>query len=277
MLISASGLHSRIQKGDVTVFDCRFTLTDPDAGHAQYKAGHIPGAIYMDLDSDLSGPHKRGSGEHPLPDTQVFAEKLGRAGVGNNRTVVVYDDGEGMATRAWWLIRYFGHDDVHVLNGGLSAWLAAGYELDTSDPEPEHATFTPHVRSNWIVDISDVEQVISGKRQATLLDARAAERYRGEVEPLHPRAGHIPTAKNAPWQEGLDSAKAWCGTAEQAERFRPLLEQDSETISYCGSGVTACANIFALELAGIRNVKLYPGSWREWSSDPNRDIATDPE
>ncbi len=277
MLVTADELHRMLSAGEVVVFDCRFVLTDPDAGRRRYEQGHIPGAVYLDLERDLSGPVTPTSGRHPLPDPRDLARKLGDSGVGEGTSVVVYDGGEGMAPRAWWLIRYLGHDDVRVLDGGLDSWVRAGYELSAEEPAPPPRTFTPRVRADWVVDVSEVERAVAGENDLLLIDARAAERYRGEVEPLHPKAGHIPGARNAPWEEGVDHDGRWRSPEEQRARFEPLLEGGAQVVSYCGSGVTACANLFALELAGIRNAKLYPGSWSQWCSDDSRPVATGDE
>lgn len=277
MLMTVTELRSRLQGGGVVSFDCRFSLDDPKVGRRQYDAGHIPGAMYLDLEQDLSGPSTPASGRHPLPDPRELAAKLAHFGASTDKAVLVYDDGEGMVARAWWLIRYLGHEDVQILDGGFGAWLAAGYETSEEEPQPPVASFTPQVRSDWVVDVSDVERIVAGDRQAILIDARAAPRYRGEQEPLDPKAGHIPGATNVPWQEGIDAAKRWRDPEEQLRRFEPVLARGEEIVCYCGSGVTACADLFALELAGIRDAKLYPGSWSEWCADPRRGVATGPE
>jgi thiosulfate/3-mercaptopyruvate sulfurtransferase len=260
---------------NLVVFDCRFDLLDKDAGRRAYAAGHIPGAFYLDLEQDLSGPRTAASGRHPLPDTDEVAKKLGASGVRADCTVVVYDGGEGMAPRAWWLLRYLGHDDVRVLDGGVRAWTDAGLPLTQERPTARPVRFVPRPRPEMIASLEEVEQVVAGRRAATLLDARDARRYRGELEPIDPIAGHIPGAKNAPWQEGLDESGRWLPADEQRRRFRDLAV-DQEVIVYCGSGVTACADLLALELAGIRGAKLYPGSWSQWCALPDHPVARDP-
>lgn len=277
MLMTVQALQERLSREGTVVFDCRFDLHHPARGREAYLSAHIPGAYYLDLEQDLSGPKQPGRGRHPLPDPEVLASKLGAAGVGEASTVVVYDEGEGMAPRAWWLIRYLGHPRVYVLDGGWQAWLAAGYDTSNEVPAPRFASFPLRVQEDWVVGAEDVLQVVRGARKATLVDARAPERYRGEVEPLDPKAGHIPGAVNAPWQEALDSAGRWKSSAQQLERFRRAgvaVDESPEIICYCGSGVTACVNLLALELAGVRGAKLYAGSWSEWCADPVRPVAT---
>lgn len=267
LLISAADLNERLlhQPDATAVFDCRFRLDKPGDGLQQYLQGHIPGAWHLDLEQDLSGKVEEHGGRHPLPDEQQLAAKLGGIGVGPETLVVVYDDGEGMAPRAWWLVRYLGHKQVVVLDGGLRAWRNSGYPLNTELPVPRAAEFPLQPHYDWVVLATDVEAVTAEKRRAVLLDARASERYRGEVEPLDPKAGHIPGAKNAPWGDGLTEAGHWKSPLEQQQRF-DFLPPGTEVIAYCGSGVTACVNLLALELAGISNAKLYAGSWSDWCS-----------
>lgn len=268
MLISASALRHRLlhYPNETVVFDCRFRLGQPQGGLEDYLRQHVPTAWFLDLEKDLSSPVQVHGGRHPLPDEHELAGKLGAAGVGSQTTVVVYDDGEGMAPHAWWLIRYLGQNQVFILDGGLSAWKNAGYPVTADLPElmvPQEFPLSPHY--DWVVHTVDVEDVVAGKRTAVLVDARTGARYRGEVEPLDPKAGHIPGAENAPWQDGLSNDGLWKEGALQAERFA-FVPKDKEIIAYCGSGVTACVNIFAFELAGYQNVKLYAGSWSDWCS-----------
>jgi thiosulfate/3-mercaptopyruvate sulfurtransferase len=277
MLISAETLYERLQTGDVTVFDCRFSLSDVTAGRRAYGEGHIPSAYYLNLDTDLSGPKGHGGGRHPLPAPDELATKLSQCGVTKEKTVVAYDAGEGMAARAWWLLRFLGHKNVHLLDGGLAAWLQAGYELETTPPQPHPAVFEPDVQWDMVMPLEQVADISSGRQTGTLVDARAASRYRGENETMDPQGGHIPSAKNAPWQEGVGPDGKWLDESQQRTRFEHWREEGAPLVMYCGSGVTACNNLFALELAGIHGAKLYPGSWSEWSANSNRPIATDDE
>ncbi|MCF8564013.1 sulfurtransferase [Alicyclobacillus tolerans] len=277
MLIDALELNRRLKGGeDLVIFDCRFDLMNPDKGLQAYRTGHIPGAHYLHLESDLSGPKSEHGGRHPLPDVNVFSQKLAAAGVGSDTAVVVYDGGEGMAPRAWWLLRYVGHDPVWVLNGGLGAWQREGLPLSAEAPAPKPKSFAVKVREDAVVSMQDVEQIVAGKREAVLIDARVAPRYRGETEPLDAKAGHIPGAKNAPWQDGLNADGTWKTGPLQAARFEkfPL---NGDVVLYCGSGVTACVNAFAMELAGITHYKIYPGSFSDWSSYPNHAVNTGDE
>ncbi|GMA49629.1 thiosulfate sulfurtransferase [Alicyclobacillus contaminans] len=273
MLLTAEALYERLQDADVVVFDCRFQLGDAAAGRTQYLAGHIPGAYYLDLEQDLSGPVSVHGGRHPLPDPAELAAKLAAAGVTESSQVVVYDVGGGMAPRAWWLIRYLGHDRCAVLDGGFSAWQRANLPVETDVPAPKPGHLEPRVRHDWIVSTADVEAAMSGRLPLTLVDARAPERYRGDVEPLDPVAGHIPGAHNRPWTDGVRADGTWKSAAEQAARFAGLVDTGIP-VMYCGSGVTACANLFALALAGVSGAKLYPGSWSDWCSYPEHPVAT---
>jgi thiosulfate/3-mercaptopyruvate sulfurtransferase len=276
LLISAEALHELLGKPDVTVIDCRFTLGKPDDGLEAYMKAHIPGAYYFDLEKDLSGPVRDHGGRHPLPDPHELAAKLGAAGVGPGTRVVVYDAGEGMSARAWWLIRYLGHEHVAVLDGGFGAWLEAGYETSNEIPKPRHTQFPLSVHDDWIVSTETVERIVEGLEEGILVDARAAARYRGEVEPLDKKAGHIPGALNAPFQEGLTENGRWKDAEAQRARFEKVLSSGKPVVMYCGSGVTACNNLFALELAGVKGAKLYPGSWSDWISYSHHPVETNP-
>jgi thiosulfate/3-mercaptopyruvate sulfurtransferase len=262
-----------------TVFvDARYALNDSEAGKKAYAEAHIPGAYYVSLSGDLSGPKRPDGqgGRHPLPEPAALAAVFGRLGIGQRTTVIAYDDqGGAMASRLRWLLQWSGHDgDVFVLEGGFAAWQAAGYPVSTEVPAPvEGVTFTPDVRGEMLVSQAEVRSRL-GQPGVVLIDSREGARYRGE--PLDPAAGHIPGAINRFWAEGRHADGTWKSPAEQAERFADL-SQDDEIIVYCGSGVTATPNVFALQAAGFRNVKLYAGSWSEWSSDSGNPVATGEE
>lgn len=272
MLISADELHQRLAETELVIFDCRFKLSDPEWGQTMYQKSHIPGAYYFDLDRDLSSPPREHGGRHPLPDLEVFANKLGHAGVTSTSTVVVYDSGEGMATRAWWLVRYIGITDVLVLDGGYQTWLDADYACSTQVPHVFDRDYDPDIQHTWTVDANDVLRIVRGDTQAILIDARAHDRYSGEVEPIDKVAGHIPGAVNYPWQNGLTERGIWKSGQSQAKRFQEVLSENLSVVVYCGSGVTACADIFALKLAGAKEVRLYTGSWSDWVSYPNNPV-----
>ena len=276
-LVSAVWLLENLEK--VVLVDVRFALGKPDFGLESYRAGHLPGAVFLDLERDLSSPVRddRVGGRHPLPDPQTLATKISSMGIDDSSFVVAYDDpssGQGFyAAHLWWLMRWLGHDEVAVLDGGLPAWLEAGGKLEVTEPQPSSATFTPKVRSEMVVNASEVAARSSS---VALLDSRAAARYRGEVEPLDWKAGHIPGAINLDWAQGLDASGKFKSPLEQQERFSKL-ENADEVLVYCGSGVSAGANMLALELAGAKNTKLYAGSWSDWVSDSGNPVAVGSE
>ncbi|AXI79823.1 sulfurtransferase [Peterkaempfera bronchialis] len=253
------------------LLDVRWQLGGPP-GEKEYRAGHLPGAHYLDLDRDLAAPAGP-AGRHPLPDLAVLTAALRRAGVYADRDAVVYDAGPALsAARAWWLLRWAGHTRVRVLDGGLAAWTAAGQPLSTETPADGGGTFTPVPGGMPVLDADGAARLA---RTGLLLDARAGERYRGETEPIDPRAGHIPGAVSAPTADNLGADGRFRPAAELAARFRDLGAATAETGVYCGSGVTAAHQVLALEAAGLR-AALYPGSWSEWSADPARPAATGP-
>jgi thiosulfate/3-mercaptopyruvate sulfurtransferase len=274
-LVTAQWLLEHIEEPNIRVVDTRFLLGKPDAGLEVYAAGHIPGAIFLDLERDLSSPVRpdRVGGRHPLPDIAALTQKLEHLGIGSSHTIVAYDDpstGQGFyAPHLWWLMRYLGHDNVAVLDGGLPKWLEAGGTLETATPQHPKAEFTPNVRPEMIVDADYVATRGAG---AVLIDSRAPERYRGEVEPLDWKAGHIPGAINRNWAEGM-AGGVWKDAEAQRERFAEAnLEQVDEVLLYCGSGVSAAGNLLALEIAGVKNPKLYAGSWSDWVSNDSRPV-----
>jgi len=283
-LKSAAWLALHLADPRLRVLDCRYALTDPLVGRIAYLGGHVPGAVYADLETDLSGPvQPDGSGgRHPLPDPAALAAWLGSMGIGNDSVVVAYDDpatGQGFyAARAWWLLRWLGHREVYVLDGGWPAFLAAGGQAstDASTDEPAHTptTFTPDVRWELVATAEDVQHRDAG---TLLIDARAPARYRGEIEPLDRKAGHIPGAVNREWTGALDERGHWRGGAAQAAR---LDAGNAPTITYCGSGVSATPNLLARELAGVPlgpDNRLYAGSWSDWVSEDGRPVATGEE
>jgi thiosulfate/3-mercaptopyruvate sulfurtransferase len=257
-LISAPDLLRLI--GRVTLLDVRYRMGGP-GGPGEFEAGHLPGAAYVDLDADLAAePGERG--RHPLPDPSVFAAAMRAAGVSDDRPVVVYDDWAGRAAaRAWWLLRHHGHDDVRVLDGGLAAWKRAGGPVETGLTSPEPGTFTA---ATGRLPIVEADQLLAFA--GVLVDARAPERFRGEIEPVDPVAGHIPGAINVPTGANLREDD----TFRSAEEIRALYPE-GEIAAYCGSGVTAAHDLLALASAGIEGA-LYPGSWSEWVADPGRPV-----
>ncbi|MDT0460493.1 sulfurtransferase [Streptomyces sp. DSM 41527] len=274
-IITATELASELDRPTAPVLlDVRYQMGGPP-GRPEYEAGHVPGAVYVDLESDLASPPGPG-GRHPLPDLDVFTEAMRAAGVRADRPVVVYDGGQGWAAaRAWWLLRWTGHPDVRVLDGGLAAWEAAGGALSVDQSTPQEGDFTPVPGGLALLRADDAAALA---RRGVLLDARAAERYRGEVEPIDKVAGHIPGAVSAPTTENVvEGGTVFRDASELAERFASLgATPKAEVGVYCGSGVSAAHEVLALAVAGV-SAALYVGSWSEWSADPSRPVATGPQ
>ena len=274
-LISVEQLQQLLQQGQpVVLVDCRFELADPAAGEAQYAAGHLPSAVYAHLDRDLSSPITETSGRHPLPDADALAAKFANWGIDGSRQVVAYDSSGGaFASRLWWLARWLGLRNVAVLDGGFAAWQAAGGELsqDTPTPTPTEFTATPD-HSLWVT--SEQLATAVAEDSVVLVDARAPERYRGEVEPIDPVAGHVPGALNLPHVQNLDDAGNYLPAQNLRTRFAPLFDHGHQVVHMCGSGVTACVNLLASEHAGVSGAKLYAGSWSEWIRDTARPVES---
>jgi thiosulfate/3-mercaptopyruvate sulfurtransferase len=262
-LVDPRWLCGHLGEPDLTVVDCRWHLGEPGAGEREYEAGHVPWAAFMDTESDLSAPP--GPGRHPLPEPASFARAARESAIGRASRVVAYDDsGEGGAVRLWWLLRHFGHDAAAVLDGGLRAWREAEYPLRAGRERCEAGDFEARPRTGDTVAGEELRGRLGDPRLA-LLDARAPERYRGETEPLDPVAGHIPGARTAPFAELAPG-----GRFLERPQLRTRLERAGaapgrDLVAYCGSGVTACTVVLAAELAGFQGVRLYPGSWSEWS------------
>jgi len=272
-LISAADLRTHL--ASFVVVDCRFDLAKPDAGEAAYAANHIPGAVYAHLDRDLSSPITPTTGRHPLPDTPVLAAKLGRWGIDNHTQVVAYDADSGMfAARLWWLLRWLGHERVAVLDGGFKAWQQAGLPTTATTPSPVPRAFSGTPRGDALVFADDVAALISNPAWR-VLDARAPERYRGDVEPIDSVAGHIPGALNHPFALNLNANAQFLPPNELRSRLARVIGDvpSNQVIAMCGSGVTACHNLLAMEVAGLAGAALYAGSWSEWIRDPGRPVA----
>ncbi len=273
-LISTEELAGRLSDPDLFVADCRFELGAPDAGRAAWSVGHIPGAVHVDLERDLSAPVTPASGRHPLPPPDAFAATLGRLGIGNATRVVCYDGGPGaFAARLWWMLRWLGHDAAAVLDGGFAAWTAEGRPVDARQAPRAPVRFEARLRPQMVLDAAGVASALA--RGETLVDVRGAERFAGVVEPLDAVAGHVPGAVNLPFLENLDAAGRFRAPAELAAlwRSRTGAAPGRAPICMCGSGVTACQGLLALEAAGIRGGRLYAGSWSEWIRDPSRPVA----
>jgi thiosulfate/3-mercaptopyruvate sulfurtransferase len=278
-LIDAAALAAHITEPAWIVLDCRHDLMNLAAGREAYAAGHLPGAQFANIETELSGA-KRGDdgafrGRHPLPQREAFITQLHAWGIDDDTQVVAYDAHGGMfAARVWWMLRWVGHDAVAVLDGGLPAWQAGGYALSTEAPAPRpRGTIALRAALVASVDVNEVLQnVKNGGR--TVVDARAADRFRGENETIDPVGGHIPGAKNRFFKDNLQADGRFKAPDQLQAELATVVGDPAQAIMQCGSGVTACHNLLALEVAGLKGAALYPGSWSEWSADPARPVAT---
>jgi len=276
-LLDPAALNARLAQAGTRILDCRFALDDPDYGARRYGEGHIPGAVFLDLERDLSGPVRPGqTGRHPLPSADPLIERFRAAGLDNDDEVVLYDDGPGaFAARAWWLLAWLGkREGVYLLDGGYAAWRAAGLPVsdEPSPAAPGHFTGSPD--PDLLIDASELLPRL-GQPDLTLLDARALPRFLGEQEPIDPVAGHIPGAHCMPFGDNLGADGRFRDCQALRTRFEPYAgaAASGQLVAYCGSGVTACHNLFALCLAGYPLARLYAGSWSEWITDPARPVA----
>ena len=278
-ILSSETLQENLENPTWAILDCRFYLQEPERGYQEYLKSHIPGAVYVDLDRDLSGEIIPGkTGRHPLPDSQTFAETLSSWGIDQSAQVIAYDNkGGALAARLWWMLRWLGHERVAVLNGDWNAWSGLGYPVESGQVTRERKTFQPVEHPEYIADVELVEQIREDENYL-LLDARSPKRYWGLEEPIDARAGHIPGAVTAPYENNLDREGFFLSPPELKERFDSLLAglPSSQVIVYCGSGVTSNHNLIAMVEAGYEMGLLYPGSWSEWITDPNRPLAPEP-
>jgi|APCry1669193181_1035450.scaffolds.fasta_scaffold04587_3 thiosulfate/3-mercaptopyruvate sulfurtransferase len=275
-IISSDLLHQNLNNPNWVLIDCRFSLANSDAGAYAYRHGHIPQARYADLNKDLSTEPSELTGRHPLPDFKLLIKKLGAWGINNQTQVVVYDDASAaFAGRLWWLLRCLGHDNVAVLNGGIQHWQKHGYALTTILPEPRPCIYRAYLNDSYWLNAQQVQNHLA-KKDICLIDARNPERYRGEQEPIDPVAGHIPLALNRPLSLNLDKQGLFLSPELLAQQFKKLIGTTSPTqvVHYCGSGVTACHNLLAMEYAGLKGSKIYAGSWSDWIRNKNRKIIT---
>ena len=270
-LVDAATLAAHLQDPDWRVVDVRHQLLDTTYGERSYREGHIPGAVFMHCDADLSGVMTGKNGRHPLPLVETLAARLGACGIGAQTQVVVYDDAQGMiAGRLWWLLRWLGHDKVAVLDGGLQAWLSSRGDLSREVPECAPQSFIPQVRA-CCVDVDWVRSFIETSR-LYLVDARSPDRFRGENETMDPVGGHIPGAANRFFRDNLQENGCFKTAAQLRTEWLALLGEvaPEKVVHQCGSGVSACHNVLAMEIAGLHGSKLYGGSWSEWCADPSR-------
>lgn len=279
-LVSKKWLLARMYEPNMVIVDCRFQLGAPEAGKTAYAESHIPGAIYLDLESDLSAPVSEHGGRHPLPDPDTLAKRLSQAGINNDSVVVAYDDQGGLnASRLWLLLRWLGHEQVYVMDEGFSAWQQDGYPVTADQRVVIPSSFQPVVRDELIADVEDVRSAI-GNPDVLLVDSREAPRYLGQTEPIDAKAGHVPSAINAFWKNNLDAEGKWTSVDQRRAGLSEVidaLDAGREVIVYCGSGVSACPNIVALHSLGYSNVRLYAGSWSDWISYEGNPVATGEE
>jgi thiosulfate/3-mercaptopyruvate sulfurtransferase len=283
-LISTAALAEHLDSGSAprkewVIVDCRYDLAKEDWGREQYRAGHIPGAVYASLSHDLSAASDGSNGRHPMPTVEAMAATFSRLGVGPDMQVVAYDQDSGMfASRLWWMLRYLGHDNVAVLDGGWAKWRHERRPARSGDEQNVATPFRARPRTELRVDVTEVERLV-GDPSVLLVDARASERFEGRSEPLDRIAGHIPGARNRPYRENLEAERTMRQADALKRDFDALLQghSPSEVVMYCGSGVSACHNVLAMEHVGITGVRLYPGSWSEWSADPTRAVETGPD
>jgi thiosulfate/3-mercaptopyruvate sulfurtransferase len=276
-LVSTQELFEHLSDPNWVVFDCRHDLKRPEVGPREYAKSHVPGARFLHVDEDLSAPLTGKNGRHPLPDPEEFARKLGAAGVDRAKQVVAYDaHGGSYAARLWWMLRWLGHDAVAVLDGGWGKWLREERPETDAVPTPVPARFAPARRAPAV----DTAFVLAHLHDPSLLvvDARSAERYSGATEPLDPVAGHIPGSINLPFQDNLAAGGVFKSAGALRALWEPLLHgvAPANVVHSCGSGVSACHNLLAMEIAGLSGSRLYAGSWSEWCADPTRPIATGP-
>ena len=275
-IVDCETLAKQLDDPEWIVFDCRFALDKPEQGAKEYKEAHIPGARYADLDRDLSDPKQDTTGRHPLPSSNVFMAWLRENGVNSNSQVVVYDANSGMfASRLWWMLRWVGHQNVAVLDGGWPAWQAGGYPTSTDIPQPRSGDFKGRPDNRMWVSTGDIEGVVMSKVDSTkIVDARIEPRFKGEVEPIDPVAGHIPGAENYPCIRNIDEHGYFLSSEHLRSNLSTIFDEcdPKDIINMCGSGVTACRNILAMEIGGWPGTRLYVGSWSEWITDPKRPI-----
>ena len=276
-LTTVEELDDALGDPGVCVIDCRFELLDAAAGKRSYDAGHVPGAVYADLDKDLAAPVGPSTGRHPLPDALELAETFAGMGIGSSSRVIVYDEGPGaVAARAWWLLRWLGHDNAALLDGGFSAWCGAGLPVETATPMIVRGDFAPVPRDELVLETPEIIAAEDRVGDLRLIDARASERFIGAVEAIDTVAGHIPGTWNLPYLDNVDEGGHWKSPAEIRRRLSEALGEPSGQpwAVMCGSGVTACHLVIAGLLGGFEEPRVYVGSWSEWISDPSRRIAT---
>ncbi len=273
-IISQEDVARDIASADkhVVILDCRFVLGQPDAGHEQYEIDHIAGAFYVDLEKDLSGVKRAHGGRHPIPDLGEFSIRMSQLGVDHATRVIAYDDqGGAMASRLWWMLQFLGHTQVYVLDQGYRSWKQSSRPISADKPTASPRIFSPIVMRHWLASYEEVNQKMN-QVGVILVDSRESSRYQGIEEQIDPTAGHIPGAQNYYWKDVLNEQGSWKSPEELSMQFQALQDKE-EIIVYCGSGVTACANVLSMKRAGFQQVKLYSGSWSDWVSYADSPIA----
>lgn len=275
-IVTSKWLSTSMHELDMVIVDCRFLMEQPNAGRNLYETSHIPGAVYLDLEKDLSAPEGEYEFKYGLPDIFDLTVALSRVGIGNNSRVVAYDDQGGViASRLWWLLKYFGHEDVFVLDEGFTGWINEGYPVSAEQKDLVPTKFLATVQHTLLVEMDEVNERI-GDDRVTFIDSREALSYLGEEKQLEHVVGHIPGAINYFWKDSFEESDAWKDVSGQIERFSDL-SRDREIIVYGETGVTATPNFIALQEAGFSMVRLYAGSWSEWVSDSSNSVATGKE
>jgi thiosulfate/3-mercaptopyruvate sulfurtransferase len=276
LLIDCAKLARVMDDPGVRVIDCRFELLDRDAGQRRYVEGHLPGAVFADLDRDLAAPVTSGTGRHPLPDASIMAGTFARLGISNSSRVVVYDDDNGaLASRCWWLLRWLGHDDARLLDGGFARWRSLGLPIEAGDRQPAAVDFRPSPRPELVLETQEIAAAGTNRAALQLVDARDSARFAGRHEPIDPVAGHIPGAINLPFPASLDAHGGWRSATELQKLWRRTLGDGfgRPWSTMCGSGVTACHLVVSGLLAGLPEPRVYVGSWSEWITDTSRPVA----
>jgi len=270
-IIDTDWLNEHVHDENLRIIDCRFSLGNPAEGRVRYKESHIPGAVFFDLEKDLSGYVKKHGGRHPLPNMKNFLRKVEDVGIDNDTTVVIYDEKEGaFAGRCWWLFQYIGHEKVYILNGGFAAWKKAGGKTESTVPMFPLKSYRPSFNETIAASLDEVRSIANGDLDIPLIDSRSRERYFGHEEPIDRIPGHIPGAINLPWTDGVTEGYFIQGE-QQNDRFAHL-NKNEPVIVYCGSGVTATPNFISLKEAGFNHVKLYVGSYSDWVSYENHKV-----
>jgi thiosulfate/3-mercaptopyruvate sulfurtransferase len=273
--VSAEWVNQKVDEDDIVIFDCRFSLAEPEIGNELYKIDHIKGAYYADLNKHLSRPVSTHGGRHPLPSVNILSQYLSRCGVDSEKIVVLYDDQSGsMAARFWWLLKYLGHDRVFVMQGGYTHYKENGYSISSKMPVEKLTKFKPNINEKMVISKDELLSLINHD-ESILIDAREPNRFKGLAEPIDHKAGHIPSAINIPWAAHFKTPGWWKDKEDLEKDYQDYLSKKLKPVVYCGSGVTACVNVLAMDEAGVKDTVLYAGSWSDWISYPDNRIETE--